>query len=229
MSSSLKTRLISGFTLGPIFSYLIIMGGLGFWLMMIAAIVITCIEWLALAKATKRQILLSFAGLIYIIICYDAFISLRIHFEQGLYLTLALMLSVWTSDIGAYFSGKKFGGPKMVPSISPNKTWSGFIGGAVLSGMMMLFLYVLGQNILTQYINQNLYLPINNIFIVFVLGAGMTVAGQAGDLLVSMLKRRAGAKDSGKIIPGHGGLLDRIDSLMMGSLYFYVAVKLLGL
>ncbi|MAZ76329.1 MAG: phosphatidate cytidylyltransferase [Micavibrio sp.] len=228
MSSKLKTRLISGFTIGPLFSYGIIAGGWLFWLMMAVAIVISAIEWTSLSRATKRPILLSVSGLIYIIICYESFISLRLNFDQGLYLTLALLLSVWTSDIGAYACGKAIGGAKMIPSISPNKTWAGFIGAAILSGLMMLGLYFLGF-ILREHLSANLYLPFSGAVVAFVLGGLITFSGQAGDLIVSMLKRRAGAKDSGTLIPGHGGLLDRIDSLFMSSLFFYAAVKFLGL
>jgi phosphatidate cytidylyltransferase len=228
MSPKLKTRLISGFTIGPVFSYGIIAGGILFWLMMAVAIVITAMEWIALSRATKRGALLSIAGIVYIMLCYQSFIELRLHFDQGLYLALALILTIWASDIGAYLCGKTIGGAKMVPNISPNKTWAGFIGAAVISGLMMSFLYGLGF-VLKEHLGPNLFLPFSGVVIAFVLGAGMTFAGQAGDLLVSMLKRRAGAKDSGTLIPGHGGLLDRIDSLLIGSLYFYVVIKALGL
>lgn len=228
MSSKLKTRLISGFTIGPLFAYGIIAGGILFWLMMAAAIIITAIEWVSLSKATKRPLLLSFAGFVYILICYDSFVSLRLHFDQGLYLTLALILTIWASDIGAYLCGKTIGGAKMVPNISPNKTWAGFIGACVISGLMMCLLYGLGF-VLKAYLGSHLFLPFTGYMMAFCLGAGMTFAGQAGDLLVSMLKRRAGAKDSGTLIPGHGGLLDRIDSLLIGSLYFYIVAKVLGL
>lgn len=226
--SKLKARLISGFTIGPLFAYGIIIGGNVFWLMMIVAIALSVFEWISLVRVTKRPILLSVSGLIYIIICYYSFILLRINFEQGLYLTMALLLSVWTSDIGAYICGKAIGGAKMIPSISPNKTWAGFIGAAILSGLMMLGLYFLGF-IFKEHLGGHLYLPFSGGMTAFIVGFFITFSGQAGDLIVSMLKRRAGAKDSGKIIPGHGGLLDRIDSLFMSSLFFYAAVKALGI
>ncbi|MEM9468779.1 MAG: phosphatidate cytidylyltransferase [Pseudomonadota bacterium] len=203
------------------------MGGTIFWLIMGGSLILAAYEWVGLAKQTKRKMLISAAGIIYLIICYDSFISLRLHFESGLYLTLALLLSVWTSDIGAYACGKKFCGPKMIPSISPNKTWAGFIGAAVLSGIMMTSVYLAGPFV-TDLFKTELILPFGSPAIAFALGFFITFSGQAGDLLISMLKRRAGAKDSGKLIPGHGGLLDRIDSLLMSSLFFFVAVKLLG-
>ena len=115
----------------------------------------------------------------------------------------------------------------MIPSISPNKTWAGLFGAAILSGLMMLGLYLLGF-ILKEHWAGHLYLPFSSFTVAFAVGFFITFSGQAGDLIVSMLKRRAGAKDSGKLIPGHGGLLDRIDSLFMSSLFFYAAVKALG-
>jgi phosphatidate cytidylyltransferase len=119
----------------------------------------------------------------------------------GLANTLFVLAIVWGSDIGAYMVGRLIGGPKLVPSISPGKTWSGAAGGllsAALAGLAVAAcfstrfspLYVIG------------------------LALGLGIISQAGDLLESALKRHFGVKDSGRIIPGHGGLLDRIDALL---------------
>ena len=111
---------------------------------------------------------------------------------------LWVMIVTWSTDIFAYFAGRSFGGPKLAPGISPNKTWSGLIGGmagAAVLGWIIARLLGLGAPFL-------------------LLGAPMALLAQAGDLFESWIKRRAGVKDSGSILPGHGGLLDRLDGLL---------------
>jgi phosphatidate cytidylyltransferase len=106
-------------------------------------------------------------------------------------------------DIGAYFAGRSIGGPKIAPRISPNKTWAGLFGGIVAATIVIAL--VMSQLVAKgpAFLQALLYAaPI---------GAGIAVVAQAGDFLESWMKRRAGVKDSGKLIPGHGGLLDRLD------------------
>jgi phosphatidate cytidylyltransferase len=112
---------------------------------------------------------------------------------------------VIATDVGAYFAGRTFGGPKIAPKISPSKTWSGLIGGMIASGLAVIFI-------------QNLYLSPDssdrNPFVQFLIGALIAIVAQAGDFAESYLKRRAGVKDSSNLIPGHGGFLDRLDGLL---------------
>ncbi len=150
---------------------------------------------------------------VYTLLCAYAFIQLRLEFPSGLFLVLALMLTVWACDIGAYFTGRRIGGPKMAPTISPNKTWAGLIGGMISSGLV-LALFDLGKDIFAA-----------SPAIVFLTGCALGVVGQAGDLLISAIKRRIGVKDTGSILPGHGGLLDRIDSLLLVTPVFLIACK----
>lgn len=120
------------------------------------------------------------------------------HQQDGLLYAFWAMALVWVTDIGAYFSGRAIGGAKLAPAISPNKTWAGLIGGMVLAalfGILMHFAYGLALRL-------TLASPL------------LAVLAQAGDLYESWLKRRAGVKDSGNILPGHGGVLDRIDGLV---------------
>ena len=122
--------------------------------------------------------------------------------DIGFKITLALFLSVWICDTGAFLFGKKFGKKKILPDISPNKTWVGTIAGFVSS---MIFLLIL---------NQSGYFP--DIFLlidVVVLGLITGIFGQLGDWAESLLKREAGVKDTSNILAGHGGVLDRFDSL----------------
>ena len=121
---------------------------------------------------------------------------------QGLYWTVLVFAVAWASDILAYLVGSAVGGPKLWPRFSPNKTWSGFIGG-LLAGMI-------AGAAMAGWLDMGRL----NAFWGGVLGLAAALATMAGDLWESALKRRFGVKDAGNIIPGHGGLLDRVDGLM---------------
>ena len=124
----------------------------------------------------------------------------------GAAIALLVMLTVWSSDTGAYVAGRAFGGPKLAPSISPAKTWSGALGG-------LLAACALGAAFAVLTPHRMLPLALTPL-IGGALGGVLGIASQAGDLLESAAKRRFGVKDSGRLIPGHGGLLDRVDGLM---------------
>ena len=149
----------------------------------------------------RRRVWLA-AGFPYFGIAAIALPWLRADPVAGLANTLFILFVIWGSDIGAYATGRMVGGPKLAPSISPGKTWSGAIGGlmgAVLSGFGIAACL------------SSPFLPSD----VTILAIGLGLAAQAGDLLESALKRHFGVKDSGHIIPGHGGLLDCLDSLVV--------------
>jgi phosphatidate cytidylyltransferase len=127
----------------------------------------------------------------------------------GLYATLFLFAVVWTTDIAAFFVGRAIGGPKLAPSISPGKTWSGALGGAaiaILAGTCVASAAgsALGWGALAG------------------LALALTVASQAGDLFESAVKRRFGAKDSSRLIPGHGGVMDRVDGLATAAFVLFL-------
>ena len=124
-----------------------------------------------------------------------------------------ILAAVVATDVGAYFVGRSIGGPKLAPRISPGKTWSGLIGGALAAGLV--FAWFRSSD---QYAGGALSLAI--------LGTAMGVVAQAGDLFESWLKRRAGLKDSGNLIPGHGGLFDRLDGML--AVLFFVVVTLIA-
>lgn len=227
MSPSLKRRLISAIIVGPASLGIFFFGGWPFLVLMALAFCLSTHEWLNLSRKTDKFMLYAASGLIYFTLCYFSFISIRMDFNQGFFMIISLAMVIWSGDVGAYFAGKAIGGPKMAKKISPNKTWAGLIGGILFSGCFMLALYYLGPH-LKDLFNKPTYLPLPSAFFAFAIGASLTVVGQAGDLLISAAKRKADIKDTGVLIPGHGGLLDRIDSMLLGSVFFYVVLIVLG-
>jgi phosphatidate cytidylyltransferase len=136
-------------------------------------------------------------GIAYVAIPALALLYLRGR-EDGLLLATWTLATVWVTDIGAFAAGRSIGGPKLAPSVSPNKTWAGLIGGvisALVLGLMLWWFFGLRLQLA-------LASPI------------LAVIAQIGDLYESWLKRQAGVKDSGTILPGHGGVLDRLDGLV---------------
>ncbi len=154
------------------------------------------------------RVLLLGIGLDLLWICVHGLVYLQRQFEPGEWILLYLLTLVWVADIGAYFSGRRFGKNKLAPTISPGKTREGVAGGLIanLSWMSLVFYLVDGWGIdLPMFI---------------AIGCATVVISVVGDLSISILKREAGVKDSGKLLPGHGGVLDRIDSVIAASPIF---------
>lgn len=156
-------------------------------------------------------------GLIYIGLSFDIMVWLRAGSSaQGLYDFSTLLLIVWASDIAAYFSGKAIGGPKLAPKISPKKTWAGFIGSSIGSGTVAA---LMACPALVEKMGVD---TVGGMGVVgyFVMGFILAMFGQAGDLSISLFKRKFGVKDTGTLIPGHGGILDRVDALLLVAILF---------
>ncbi|MDB5491693.1 MAG: Phosphatidate cytidylyltransferase [Micavibrio sp.] len=214
-SSSLNHRILSALVLAPVTMVLIYLGGYPYIAMIVVCAVLILREWIRMAGKGRHMMRDSVIGILYVLISGAALIDLRLrHDDTGLFLVVALLLVVWASDTGAYIFGKTIGGPKMCPSISPNKTWAGFAGAMVFPAATLAVLVAA------------VHMPVNAIIAAFMAGALFGVVGQAGDLLISMFKRRVGVKDTGTLIPGHGGLLDRADSLMLVAPVFLLAYLL---
>jgi phosphatidate cytidylyltransferase len=183
--------LYGGFSLRKLVKYSILVTGLG------AGITL-------LLRQSLPRYLLHVLGAIYIISAVFLLIYLVHEGLESFFLWLLII--VWSADTGAYFVGRKVGGPKLAPKISPNKTWSGFIGGIILATCM---------GVLTGPYLQDFYTSLFSMALVCFVLAHIS---HMGDLLESLLKRYFDVKDSGTMIPGHGGLLDRLDSILLVSL-----------
>jgi phosphatidate cytidylyltransferase len=141
--------------------------------------------------------------------------------DQGWLLLIFSILLIWVNDIFAYLTGVSIGRHKLFERISPKKTIEGSIGGAVFT---ILFAYLLNRFVLNVYFFDN-YL--NDMQVIF-LALGIVVFGTLGDLTESMMKRHAGVKDSGNLIPGHGGILDRFDATFMAIPFVFIYLTLIN-
>jgi phosphatidate cytidylyltransferase len=171
-------------------------------------------EWYGLTKTFSK--LWQVAGVAYVgVPCVSLYLLQHVYFSdiltlvEGIALIIQLIAMIAATDIGAYFSGKIIGGAKLAPRISPNKTWAGLLGGMSCAMAVSYYVHSAQMEVVAK----------------LAIGAAIAVLGQAGDIFESWLKRRAGVKDSGKILPGHGGLLDRFDGLTLTA-PFYVLIVL---
>ncbi len=197
LQNSLFKRAVSGVILSLAMFGFVYYGGWAYALLMVVAGTRTVFEWGRMTVLFKYAYLWWWLGLLYVLVAFGSCYILRMEYHW--LMTVAFFFMVAWSDIGAYFFGKTFGGPKLAGKISPNKTWSGYAGALIFPAVLAVVFLHNEASILS----------------LLVFGAAIGVTGQSGDLIVSWLKRRAGVKDSGNLIPGHGGLMDRIDAMML--------------
>ena len=240
--SDLALRTATGIALAAVALVALVLGGVVFWILAVVAALFMMAEWSDLHDAPARdkrtgqfalcvplaltapaslilQIhdfftlgLMAGAAFFVVIVTRRRDLALGILYcglpvmalmiirrqHEGLVFAVWALALVWLTDIGAYFAGRAIGGPKLAPRISPNKTWAGLIGGVMLAGLW-------GAIVHWQYglpLRLTLASPL------------LAVVAQVGDLYESWLKRRAGVKDSGTLLPGHGGVMDRLDGLV---------------
>lgn len=172
------------------------------------AILVIAVGAGALAALGGTRRLWCGAGLLYagLVLAGPMLLRRDLHPDFGVLALFYLFAVVWATDILALFAGRRIGGPKLAPSISPKKTWSGAIAGALGGVAAGAAVAAVGSNLLN--------LPKTNILAATGLALLLSVVAQGGDLLESAVKRRFGVKDSGRIIPGHGGLMDRLDGFL---------------
>ena len=237
--SDLAVRAVAGLAMMAVAIVALALGGIGFWLLAVVAGLFMMAEWCdlhATPPKTKRLALFSLSvplaimapiaagphffafgllagaafftvivtrraplalGTVYVGLPVLSLLLIR-HQHEGLVWTLWALGLVWATDIGAYFAGRAIGGPKLAPRISPAKTWAGLGGGILLAS-----LFAAGMHAFYG-------LPWRMTFAT----PFLAILAQGGDLYESWLKRRAGVKDSGSLIPGHGGVLDRLDGVV---------------
>ncbi|MFN3516707.1 MAG: phosphatidate cytidylyltransferase [Novosphingobium sp.] len=240
-NADLPVRVASAVVMIAVAGTALVLGG-WVWAGFVALIALgTYREFAALATAIApiggRLAAWLLGGLVYIATAALMLFWLR-RGEYGLANVLVVVLAVIGTDVGAYFTGRTFGGPKIAPAISPSKTWSGLLGGMLGAGGGMVLAYWLSwkfagplgpEDLAVTTLNggtvtsavPDLQMPWPHIIIA---GPVAAVIAQAGDFLESWLKRRAGVKDSGRLIPGHGGLFDRVDGLL--AVLFVLALAL---
>jgi phosphatidate cytidylyltransferase len=170
-----------------------------------------CGHW----SLSKRAAVALFSALL-MWICVQDLNFIHAHFNNGGWLLMYLLTLVWVADIGAYFSGKRFGRNKLAPGISPGKTREGVAGGLALNAFWITLVFYLSGGWGMDYVS---------FLLLGLVTSGISVVG---DLYESVLKREAGMKDSGKILPGHGGVLDRIDSVIAAAPVFMSGLFWLG-
>ncbi|MBB4507560.1 phosphatidate cytidylyltransferase [Rhizobium leguminosarum] len=192
-------------------AFLVLVGNFEFAAGMLAGVTAVGIA-LIILQGTSRWLPV---GLFYAGATGLALAAIRSDDRAGLYAMLFVFAVVWATDILAYFVGRALGGPKLAPSISPGKTWSGAIGGAVsavVAGVVLVHFLLPGAEIIAAGV-------------AFVL----SVCSQSGDLFESFIKRKFGVKDSSRLIPGHGGVMDRVDGLIFACFSAFLLAGLFSL
>lgn len=222
-SGDLESRIRSSLVLAPVALFAVIMGGMWFNVLVLVGAILMSFEWQSITRNLegdrphKRR--WRWRGVAYIAIVASSFLWLRnldlaIDGYAGVWIVLWMMTVVWATDIAAYFTGRNLGGPKLAPSISPNKTWSGLIGGVTAAALIgMVFGIITGMP---------------SIGTLFWMSAVTAIVSQGGDLLESHIKRLCGVKDSGDLIPGHGGILDRVDGFVTAAPFVMLLFVLMG-
>ena len=193
-------------------------GVAGLAVMLLLFLVAIAAWYVATPRAGIGDVAVSVFGPIYTSFAFSAIVLVRVSDKgvHGALLTLGVMLSLWANDAVAYLVGSRIGSHKLAPRISPNKSWEGFWAGLLGSVAVWVVLALAGV--------ANIGVPL-----AAVIGLVVGIVGVVGDLFESRIKRGVGVKDSGNLIPGHGGLLDRSDSLLFGFIAAYILLLFGGI
>ena len=200
MQNEFLKRIISSIVLLPSIIFIILSGGIFFNLFILICFILTVFEWFKIEKKKFPY----YIGLIFLFFSFFSFYQLRNNFDNNLsYIFLVISICIST-DIGGYVFGKLIKGPKLT-NLSPNKTISGMFGSYIFAILIILILFH------TNFIFKSTGLfSLNNIIFILLL----STVSQVGDITISYFKRKSNIKDTGNIIPGHGGILDRVDGML---------------
>ena len=211
INKELQKRILSSMILVPLSFFFIIQGSLTFIFFLSLIFLITSLEWF---KMTKNKDLIRIFGLFFLFFSFFSTVYLRQFIGLNFFLFL-IIVCIFT-DMGGYIFGKTFKGPKLT-KISPKKTYSGVIGSFLMALLFgLIYIKYLGKK-------SRILLETDPIFIVLLILI-ISLASQMGDLIISYFKRKAKLKDTGKILPGHGGILDRIDGIIFVMPTIYLCV-----
>ena len=214
MMNELQKRILSSIILIPLVLFLLIKGSYFFNIFLLICLFFTIYEWYLISQ--KKFYCLP--GLIYIAISFYFAYLLRNNFDGKYTLFLLILIICVSTDIGGYIFGKIFKGPKLT-KISPNKTYMGMIGGFILSFISAsIYLDYFNYYIISSTQNYNFY---NSFFVIII-----SMISQIGDILISYFKRKSKVKNTGNIIPGHGGILDRIDGMIFAFPSTFLILKI---
>jgi len=188
---SLGAIVLMGIAIGAVFN-----GGYYFAVLVAAGATAVFYEWTRISRGWGPAWYVG--GFVYALVAALSLLWIRDRADNGIALVIWVFIIVWATDTGAYLAGRAIGGPKLAPAISPNKTWAGFYGGVAAATVLGgLWAYLTGLHL-----------------VLLLLAPLFAAAAQGGDLFESGMKRRAGVKDSGNWLPGHGGAFDRLDGLL---------------
>ena len=205
-------RLLSSLILIPLALFFIIKGNSFFIFFILICFLITSYEWYKMSNKKSYFLL----GFFFLILSFYSAYAIRTNMENNFELFIYVLIICISTDLGGYIFGKIFKGPKLT-KISPKKTYSGAIGSYLLSIILIYF-----------FINSSFFLTVHGItFNDFILIVLISTVSQFGDITISFFKRSSKIKDTGKIIPGHGGLLDRIDGMIFAFPVAYIIFKII--
>ena len=208
MSKEFIKRILSSIIILPLFLFLVIKGSIYFLFLLIICLIISIFEWFKISKIGHFR----FYGLFFLFFSFYTIYILRINYNDYLLFLFISTISIST-DVGGYIFGKLFKGPKLT-KFSPNKTYAGMMGGYILSLFSLFIFFYFNLIINNSFLH-------STIFVVLV-----STISQIGDIIISYFKRISKIKDTGKIIPGHGGLLDRIDGMIFAFPFSYLIITL---
>ncbi len=201
-----------------------------FWYVWVAILFLIAMTAIIINMISKKKISLKqhLFGFLTIVIVPSLFYILLVirnefGFYQGIYYTMLIFACSWGADTGAYFAGRFFGKKKLAPKISPNKTVEGVYGGVVSALLFVSLITVIYYFVMKS---QGQVAQINYIALLFI-GVVAPLAGVLGDLTASWIKRKCDIKDFGSIMPGHGGVLDRFDSVLLVAPFIFIALKMI--